>query len=177
MLRKNRRTLAGLLFILLSIAITSVSAYVYEQASQTVTQTIKEIATLSLQSSALGSIEEGETKSYTKTEAPSLGGITSLTTTKANVYLHLSSDLDTLGASYDTYDITVRFATVPAGSVLHSVGDVACILSIAQPSFSSIDLDAAGDWSFDFEITTTAKSVSADTPTTVTIIVSAENTA
>ena len=177
MVKKNRRTILGLLFILLSIVITSVSAYVYEQATQTVTQTIIEIATLSLQSSTLGTIEEGETKSYTKTDVPSLGAIIGVTTTKANVYLHLDSDLDSLSASYDTYDITVRFIAVPAGSVLHTVGNVACTLTLASPDYSSIDLDAAGDWSFDFEITTTAQSVSSDTPTTVTIVVTAESTA
>lgn len=177
MQKKNRRTLVGLLFIVLSITIASVSAYVYEQATQTVTQTIKEIATLSLQNSALGSIEEGETKSYTKTDVPSLGAIISVTTTKVNVYLHLDSDLDSLSASYATYAITVRFAAVPAGSVLHAVGNVACTLTLALPDYSSIDLDAAGDWSFDFETTTTAQSVNSDTPTTVTIIVTAESAA
>ncbi len=176
-LKKTGRPLIGLLFILLSFTIVSVSAYIYEQASQTVTQTIREIATLNLQSSTLGNIEEGETKVYTKTDVPSLGGIISVITTKANVYLHLNSDLDALSGSYDTYDITMRFATVPAGSVLHAVGNVACTLSLAQPDFSSIDLDAAGDWGFDFEITTTARSVSSDTPTAVTIAVTAESTA
>lgn len=176
-MRKTRRTLVGLVFILMSFTIASVSAYIYEQATQTVTQTIVEIATLNLQSSILGTIEEGETKAYTKADVPSLGGIISVTTTKANVYLHLNSDLDALSGSYDIYDITVRFATVPAGSVLHAVGNIACTLSLAQPDFSSINLDAAGDWGFDFEITTTAKSVSSDTPTTVTIVVTAESTA
>jgi len=161
----------------MSFTIASVSAYIYEQATQTITQTVIEIATLNLQSSALGNLEEGETKAYTKADVPSLGGIISVTTTKANVYLHLNSDLDALSGSYDTYEIAVRFATVPAGSVLHAVGNVACTLSLVQPDFSSIDLDAAGDWGFDFEVTTTAKSVSSDTPTTVTIVVTAENTA
>lgn len=177
MLKKNGETLIGLMFIPLSFTITSVSAYVYEQATQTVTQTIKEISTLNLQSVGLGNVEEGETRAYTKTDVPGLGGIISVTTTKANVYVHLNSDLDSLGGSYDTYHITVRFAAVPAGSALHSVGDVACTLSLAQPDYGSIDLDAAGDWSFDFEITTTARSVSSDTPTAVTITVTAESTA
>jgi len=159
----------------MSFTIASVSAYVYESAQQTITQTIKEVATLTLKNSALGNIEEGETKSYTKNEVADLGNAISVVTTKANVYLHLVSDVDSLNSYYSTYNIVVRFATVPAGSVLHSVGDVACTLTLGSPSYSSIDLDAAGSWIFDFEITTTAQSVDADQATTVTITVSAQS--
>ena len=160
----------------MSFTIASVSAFVYESAQMTVTQTIKEIANITLQNSALGDIEEGETKSYTKNEVPALGDAISVVTTKALVYLHLDSDVDSLNALYSTYDIVVKFATVPGGST-HSIGDTACTLTLGSPDYSSINLDVAGSWTFDFEITTTAQSVNADQPTTVTIIVSAESTA
>jgi hypothetical protein len=175
-LRKTRRTLIGLAFLLMSFTIASVSAFVYESAQMTVTQTIKEIANITLQNSALGDIEEGETKSYTKNEVAALGDAISVVTTKALVYLHLDSDVDSLNSLYSTYNIVVKFATVPGGST-HGVGDVACTLTLGSPDYSSINLDVAGSWTFDFEITTTAQSVNADQPTTVTIIVSAESTA
>jgi len=175
-LRKTRRTLIGLVFLLMSFTIASVSAFVYESAQQTITQTIREIANITLQNSALGDIEEGETKSYTKNEVAELGDAISVVTTKALVYIHLNSDLDTLAPYYSTYSIAVKFATVPGGSG-HSAGDLACTLTLGSPSYSSIDLDVAGSWTFDFEITTTAQSVLADQPTTVTITVSAESTA
>jgi hypothetical protein len=170
---KKARRFSGLLLIMLSITIIGVSAYVYEQASQTITQTIVDIATLTLKNSALGNLNEGETQTYTQATIANLGDAVSLTTTTANVYLHLDSDLDSL-TGYSTYNIVVKFSQV-AGST-YSVGDTACTLSIASPDYSSIDLDAAGNWAFDFEITTTAGSVSSDTPSTVTIVVSAEST-
>ncbi|MEM2112239.1 MAG: hypothetical protein QXX08_10265 [Candidatus Bathyarchaeia archaeon] len=169
-----RKSLVGALFILLSLAIVTVSAFVYETAQHSVTQTVKQIATLTVQNSALGNIEEGETKSYTKATVPTLGGIISVTTTKDNVYLHFNSDLDSLSTYYTTYTITVKFAAVGSGSS-HSVGDTACTMTLASPDPSAVTLDKAGDWRFDFEITTTAKSVSADQATTVTIIVTAES--
>lgn len=171
----KRKDLVGVIFILLSFFIISVSAFVYETAQHTVTQTIKEIATLTVQNSALGNIEEGETKSYTKTTVPSLGNIINITTTKDHVYLYLDSNLDSLSTYYATYTITVKFAAVGSGSS-HNVGDTACTISLASPDSAAIDLDKAGTWRFDFEISTTAKSVSADQPTTVTITVTAENT-
>lgn len=82
---------------------------------------------------------------------------------------------DALTTYYDTYNIVVKFATVPGGSS-YSSGQTACTLSLASPDYSSIDLDVAGSWTFNFEITTTAKSVSSDQATTVTINVSAEST-
>ena len=172
----QKSRLIGFLLVLLSISIACVSAYVYEQATQTITQTILEIATLTVQNSALGNLEEGQTLYYTPTNQSDLDDIISLTTTKANVYIHLDSDLDSLSGDYDTYNIVVKFDTVPGGSG-HSTGDTACILTLASPDYSSIDLDVAGSWTFDFEITTTAQSVNSDTPTTVTITVTAESTA
>lgn len=176
-LRMNRRAsrLSGLLLLMLSISILGTSAYVYQQASQTIDQTIKEVATITLLNSDLGDLKEGETKTYTKTEVPNLGDAITITTTTAvsNVYLHLDSDLDSL-TDYSTYNIVVKFSEVQGST--YSVGDTACTLTLVSPDYSSIDLDAAGTWKFDFEITTTANSVNADVPTTVTIIVSAENT-
>jgi hypothetical protein len=154
-----------------------VSAFVYEQAQQMLTQTIKEIATLTLQNSSLGNIEEGETKSYTKVEVTGLGNAISVSTTKVNVYLHLDSDIDLLSEYYSTYNVTVKVASVPGGSVIHSVGDIACVLWLSSPDYNSINLDAVGSWAFDFEITTTTKSVSTDQSTIATIKVSAESTA
>ena len=171
----SKRKSVGFLLILVSISIVCVSAYVYELATQTVTQTILEIATLTVQNSALGTLEEGETQTYTKATVATLGDAISVTTTKANVYLHLDSDVGSLSAEYSTYNIVVKYDTVPVGSS-HTSGNTACTLTLASPDYSSIDLDVAGDWTFDFEITTTAQSVDSDTPTTVTITVSAEST-
>jgi hypothetical protein len=161
-------------FVLLSVLIVSVTAVVYETAQQTITQTIKNVATLVMNSPALGDIDEGETKSYNKTDVPALGDAISITTYKADVYLHLDSDIDSLNASYTTYDITIKYATVPGGSS-HSVGGTAATITLASPDPAGIDLDAAGSWTFDFEVTTTAQSVSSDQLTTVTIVATAEN--
>jgi hypothetical protein len=46
---------------------------------------------------------------------------------------------------------------------------------MAQPNSGTVQLDVGGGWAFDLEITTTAKSVSADTSTIVTITVAAES--
>ena len=178
-LLKSTNKVSGFFLIMLSFSIVTVSAFVYELAQQTVTQTIQEIATITLQNSALGNLEEGETKTYTKTggggdvELATLGDAISITTGKANVYLHLDSDLNDL-TDYSAYTITVKFSQV-VGST-YSVGDTACTMTLASPDPSAIDLDAAGTWKFDFEITTTASPVDADTPTTVTITVTGEST-
>lgn len=173
-MKNLRQSLAGVLFVLLSFTIVAVSAYVYETAQLQITQTIQEIATLTVQNSALGTIEEGETKSYTKATVSSLGNIVNVTTTKNGVYLYFNSDLDSLTTYYTTYNITVKFAAVGSGSS-HSVGDVACTMTLVSPNPAAVTLDVSGAWRFDFEITTTAQSVSADQPTTVTIVVTAES--
>jgi hypothetical protein len=173
-----RKKLFGVFLILLSMVIVSASAFVYETAQHTVTQTIKDIATLTLQNSALGNIEEGATNFYTKSNASSLGNIVTLTTTKDNVYLHFNSDLDSnssLSTYYATYTITVKFAAVGSGSS-HSVDEVACTMALGSSDPSAVTLDKLGTWAFDFEISTTAKQVSSDTGTTVTIVVTAEST-
>jgi hypothetical protein len=174
-----RKRLVGIALILLSIVIVSVTAaFVYETAQHTVTQTVKQIATLTLQNSALGNIEEGETKAYTKSDVSSLGNIVTVATTKDNVYLHFNSDLDSnssLSTYYATYTITVKYWTVPGGSS-HSQGQIACTMSLGSSDPSAVTLDKAGTWTFDFEISTIAKSVSSDAGTTVTIVVTAEST-
>lgn len=169
-----KKKILGVFFILLSIFIVFVSAFVYETAQQTVTQTIQEIASITLKNSALGTIEEGETRGYTKDNATDLGAAISITTTKAGVYLHLNSDIDSLSTYYTTYSVTVKFATVQGST--YSVGDIACTLTLTSADPAAINLDAAGLWTFDFEVTTTAKSVSGNQDTTATIDVTAEST-
>ena len=169
------KKIGGIAFVMLAMLIVSASAFVYESAQQTVGQTVVNVATLTLQNSALGDLEEGETKSYTKAEVGTLGNAITVTTTKANVYLHMDSDIDSLTTYYTTYSLTVKFITVPGGST-HSVGDTAATMTIAAPDPSSITLDVAGSWAFDFELTTTAKAVSSDQASTATIDVTAEST-
>lgn len=173
MLKRTSR-LSGLLLILISLSIVGVSAYIYQEATQTITQTILEVATITLKNSDLGNLKEGETASYTKATVPNLGDAISITTQEASVYLHLNSDLDAL-TTHASYSIFVKFSTVVGAT--YSVGDTACTLTMGSPDHSSIDLDAAGTWAFDFEIATTVGSVGADVPTTVTVIVTAESTA
>jgi hypothetical protein len=170
-----KKKIIGVFFILLSILIVFVSAFIYETATQTVTQTVQEIANITLKDSALGTIEEGETIGYAKGNATNLGAAISITTTKTGVYLHLNSSIDSLTSYYTTYTITVKFITVPGGSS-HTVDETACTMTIASPDPAAITLDVAGSWAFDFEVTTTAKSVSANQPTTATIVVTAEST-
>ncbi|HIH87839.1 TPA: hypothetical protein HA344_01350 [Candidatus Bathyarchaeota archaeon] len=171
---KRKARMMGLLFVVLWFSVVTVSAYVFQQSQMTVTQTVKEIATITLQNSALGNINEGETKGYTKAEVATLGNAIELVTTTVDVYMHLNSDLDSQD-DYSTYSITVKYITVPGGSA-HNVGDTACTLTKAAPDPAGVTLDVSGTWRFDLEITTTASSVDADTPTTVTIIVTAEST-
>jgi hypothetical protein len=151
------------------------SAYVYETAQHTITQTVQNIATLTLQNSALGNIEEGQTIAYTKATVATLGNIVNLTTTKNNVYIHFDSNVNLLDAYYNTYTITVKYAAVGSGST-HTVGQTVCTMTLAAPDPAGVALDVSGAWRFDFEVTTTAKSVAADQPTTVTIAVTAEST-
>ena len=158
---------------MLSFSIIGVSAFVYEQATQTITQTIIEVATITLKNSDLGNLKEGESKSYTSATVASLGDAISITTQEANVYLHLNSDLDAL-TTHSSYSVVVKFSQVVG--LTYSVGDTACTLTIGSPDYSSIDLDAAGTWAFDFEIDTSVGSVNADDATSSTIIVTAEST-
>jgi hypothetical protein len=161
--------------LLSALTFSIVAAYIYETGNISNTQTVKNIATLTVQNSALGNIEEGQTIAYTKATVASLGNILTLTTTKDNVYLHFNSDIDTLSSFYSTYPVTVKYAAVGAGSS-HAVGDVACTMTLAAPDPAGVTLDKAGTWRFDFELTTTAKSVSSDQATASTVIVTAEST-
>lgn len=171
----KRKLIVGLSFVLLSLLIVSVSAFVYEQSQQTVGQTVVNVASITLKNSALGSIDEGDTKSYTKATVDALGSAISLTTTKPTVYLHLNSDIDSLSSTYSAYTLTVKYLTVPGGSS-HVAGQTAATMSIASPDPTAITLDVAGSWVFDFELTTTAKSVSSDQASTATVVVTAEST-
>jgi len=174
MLQKSKK-MTGLLLIMLSLTIVGVSAYVYESATQTVTQTIVEISTIGLKNPALGNINEGETETYTNATVEDLGDAIAITTTKTFVKLHLTSNLASMNTTYSEYDIAVKLVAKPAGSSL-VVGTTYCTLSILSPDYSSINLDATGTYKFNFEIITHAKSVDSDTDTTVTITVSAEST-
>src|SRR5665647_2086634 len=170
---KKKYKIAALLLCFMSIA--AVSAYVYEMGQVQVTQTIINIATLTVSNSALGDIEEGQTITYTKAATTSLGNIVSLTTTKDGVYLNFTlSDISVLTTYYSTYQIVVKFAAIGTGST-HVIGDVACTVTLGAPNPASVTLDKVGTWSFDFEVTTTAKSVSADQPTIATVTVTAQN--
>jgi hypothetical protein len=171
-----KKKIIGLLLMALSIFIVATSAFIYEQASQTTTQTILEIASITLNNAALGNIEEGETILYTASNTSSLNDILSLTTTKANVYLHFDTDLDSQNTNYDTYEIKVKVGdTVPGGSS-SSTGDNVATLSIGSPDTTSgVALDTAGDWTFDFEIATIANSVSSNQASTVNVTVTAES--
>lgn len=172
-----KKRIIGLMFMALSLTIVVTSAFVYEQASQTTTQTILEIASLTLGDAALGNIEEGETILYTAANTTALNDIASLTTGKANVYLHIDTDLNLQSSNYATYQIVVKAGTVPGTSVDFITGDTVATLSMGTPDTTiGIDLDAAGLWTFDFEITTTANQVGSDLGGTVSITVTAEST-
>jgi hypothetical protein len=175
-MKMKRKTLIGILFVLMSITITSVSAYVYETAQLTLTQTIKEIATITLRGSSFGVLKEGQTLLYTKANSSNLGAAITLVTTEDNVYMHLtSSDLASQSIWYSAFNVVVKIATKPTGST-HTVGETVATLSLASPNSGAINLDVLGSWTFDFEVTTTAKPVSADHATTVTITATAEST-
>jgi hypothetical protein len=169
-----KKRITGLLFIALSLTIVVTSAFVYEQASQTTTQTILEIASITLNNAALGNIEEGDTILYTPSNTSAIDNILSLTTGKANTYMHIDTDLEGQNTYYSTYQIEVVVSSAPGGSALS--GTVAT-LSIGSPDTASgIDLDVAGNYVFDFQVTTNANQVSADQGSTVNITVTAEST-
>jgi hypothetical protein len=163
----------GISLLLMTLSVALVSAYVYETGTIAVTQTIKNIATLTVQNSALGNIEEGQTIAYTKATVSSLGNILNLTTTKTGVVLHFASNVNSLSTYYSTYTITVKYAVAISG---HSVGDILTTITLASPNPTGVTLGVAGAYQFDFEITTTALSVSTDQATSATITVTAEST-
>jgi hypothetical protein len=169
----GKKRAIGISMLIIALMIGIVSAYVYETATITATQTIKNIATLTVQNSALSNIEEGQTLTLTKTQVSSLGNAVSLTTTKASVVLHFASNLNTLNTFYSAYTITVKYANAVNG---HAVGDVLTTMSIATPNPTGVTLAAVAAYQFDFEITATALSVSSDQVTSATITVTAEST-
>lgn len=164
----------GLAFMTFSLLVVGVSAYVYQLTTLTITQNIVEIATITVQNSALGDINEGETIAYTKATVATLGEAVTIDIQSQPVYLYFDSDIDSLSSSYDTYTVTVKFIEVQGST--YSIGATAATMTIGSPDPSAVTLDATGLWKFDFEITTTTESVDADTPTTATIIVSAQST-
>ena len=169
---KEKRTLliTGSLLIFVSMLIFSVSAFVFEQPSNT--------KTIKLNQGNLGNILEGQTINYTPINTSSLKDIIFLTTTQANVTLYFDTNLDVQSNNYATYQIIIKAGdTIPFGSD-YCIGDIVATLTLENPDATSkVALDAAGTWTFDFEITTTASEVSSDQPTTVTIDVTAESTA
>ena len=88
--------------------------------------------------------------------------------------MHFNSDVDALSSVFSGYTITVKYAAVGAGSS-YNVGDTACTMTLASPDPPAITLDKAGTWTFDFELSLTAKSVSSDQATTTTVVVTAES--
>jgi hypothetical protein len=159
--------LIGYFFGIFFILIISVSAFIIEQPFNPMK--------IELNQALLGNISEGQTILYTAANTSSLDDIISITTTQSNVYLHFDTDLDSQSANYATYQIVVKAGTVQGSTI--STGDTVATLTLASPDTATgIDLDTLGAWTFDFEITTTADSVSSDQPTTVSITVSAEST-
>ena len=167
------RKIAGLMLMLLSFLIILVSAFVYDQASQTTIQTITDVGSLSISNAALGNIEEGETIVYTPTNTSAVNNILTVNTGKPHVYLHIDTDLDNQSGNYTTYEIKVIVDTAPG-----SLSGTVATLTIADPDTTTgIDLDTSGTYIFDFQVTTTAQLVSSDRPTAVHIAVSAESSA
>jgi hypothetical protein len=164
----------GVALIVLCIFVAGVSGFVYGMAQHTVSQTEKVITCVRVQNSVLGDLEEGETKAHSKDTVSSLGNVLEVVTTTDNVRLNFKSDFDTLSAYYSTYTITVKYATVGSGST-YIVGSTANTLTLTSPAIA-VKLDKTGVWSFDLEITTTAKSVSSDQATITTIVVTSEST-
>ena len=169
--------MVGTLLIVISMVIISVSAFVYQQAFNTVTQTIVEVANITLTQGVLGNIDEGQTILYTASNTSSLNDIIGITTSKANVYLHFDTDLNAQSGNYTNFQIVVKVGdTVPVASS-NSTGDTTATLTIVNPDTTSgVVLDEAGAWTFDFEITTTTKSITIDQAVTVSITVLAEST-
>lgn len=161
------------LFLIIGLLVSGVSAYIYQRTTFSVNQNIVEVATFTVQNSNLGSINEGQTLTYTNSEVSNLEDAIIIITTSSPVYLHFDSDIDSLFESYSTYDINVLYDIVPTGGTGNGT---ACTLTLGLPDFSSITLDVAGTWVFDLSVTTTADSVNTNTPTSVSLTVRAEST-
>jgi hypothetical protein len=171
---KHQGALTGLIILFSLILVTGATAYVYEQTNQRLYQTVLDVVTFNLNNQALGGICEGETRTFTKEDVPSLGDAITISVAGhvSGVNLNLESNIDELGEFYSRYDVVLRFSQVPGGE--HSIGEYVCTLSIGRDGFSSVELDAPGVWKFDLEATVTAKSVNSDTPTSTNITVIAQ---
>jgi hypothetical protein len=170
---KKGSKVSGLLFLLFGLMITGVSAYFYQHTTMTVTQKNAEVATITLKNFDLGNIKEGETKTYTSSEVANLGEAIKITTTTEPVYLHLDSNLDTLGSLFSTYKISVLYKTVPPTG---TYSGTASSITLSSPEPPYIVLNVTGTWVFDLSVEIAANSVDSNTPTIVTIIASAEST-
>lgn len=157
----------------MSLMILVVSAFVYDQASQTTTQTVVNVASISLGNAALGNINEGETILYTPANTSALDNILDITTAATNVYLYFDSDLEGQTTNYDTYQIEVIVSSAPGGSSLS--GTIATLTMAAPDTATGITLDVIGNYVLDFQVTTTAQAVSSNQDTTVNITVTIEN--
>ena len=168
-----KRSLTGITLIAMSLMILVVSAFVYDQASQTTTQTVVNVASISLGNAALGNINEGETILYTTANTSALDNILDITTAATNVYLYFDSDLEGQTTNYDTYQIEVIVSSAPGGSSLS--GTIATLTMAAPDTATGITLDVIGNYVLDFQVTTTAQAVSSNQDTTVNITVTIEN--
>jgi hypothetical protein len=149
----------------------------YEQQQSVITQNIKNVADITTKNPSLPNLEEGQSATYTKTTVTDLGDAADVTTYKSNVILAFSSsDISALTTKYSQYEIVIKYAVVPVGST-STVGDVAATITMASPNPSSVTLDLAGNWQFDYEISVTAlPGISADTSSTATVTVTASPT-
>ena len=168
-----KRSFTGITLIAMSLMILVVSAFVYDQASQTTTQTVVNVASISLGNAALGNINEGETILYTPANTSALDNILDITTAATNVYLYFDSDLEGQTTNYDTYQIEVIVSSAPGGSSLS--GTIATLTMAAPDTATGITLDVIGNYVLDFQVTTTAQAVSSNQDTTVNITVTIEN--
>ena len=160
--------ITGTLLIFVSLLIVSVSAFIIEKPSNPII--------IKLNQGILGNITEGQTLHYTPNNTSALDDVIHLTTSKTNTILFFDTDLDAQSCNYATYQIFVKVSdNLPTGSNF-STGDTIATLTLTNPDTSSgIGLDVAGDWTFDFEITTTSNSGSSDQVAIVNITVSAES--
>lgn len=150
-----------------------VSAYVYQQYTQSISQKIIDVVSFTLNNCDLGPLKEGETRIYDDTQIESLKDAIKIQVDDfvSHVDLDIYSNLDQIDELYTTYDIIIKFSDVVGET--YTTGDNACTISIRNKDYSSIELDAPGNWSFDFEILTSAKSIDEDTPSSVILNVSA----
>ena len=156
------------LLIPISLLIVSVSGLITEPPSNNIT--------IILNQGILGNINEGQTMFYTPSNTSSLNDIVIMTNTQANISLYLDTDLDAQGDIYATYQIDVKVGDTIPNESNYSTGDTIATLDMANPDTASgVTLDVAGDWTFDFEITTTANTMSLDQSTIVKITVSVKS--